>query len=193
MSSERERMLDGLLYDASDAELVAMRRHARNVLREYNATPADTDEDDARRREMLKKFFGSTGNSFKIEPPFFCDYGCNIYVGEAFYMNFDCVILDCARVDIGRDVMCGPKVQIYTARHPVIAAERIKGPELASPIKIGDNVWLGGGCIICPGVTIGDNSTVAAGAVVTKDVPANVVVGGNPATIIKELPPPADS
>ena len=104
-------------------------------------------------------------------------------------MNFDCVILDCARIDIGNTVFCGPKVQIYAATHPLVASERIKGPELAKPIKIGNHVWLGGGVIVCPGVTIGDNTTIGAGSVVTRDIPANVFAAGNPCKVIKTIDP----
>lgn len=182
--TEREKMLAGELYEAWDPELRAMRARARRLTREFNQS---TEEEMDRRTALLKELFGGTGESLGIEPPFYCDYGTNIVVGNWFFMNFDCVILDCARVEIGDNVMCGPKVQIYTATHPVLAAERIKGPELAKPIKIGHNVWIGGGAIICPGVTIGDNTTIAAGSVVVKDIPANVVAGGNPCRVIREL------
>jgi maltose O-acetyltransferase len=186
MQTEREKMLAGELYKAWDPELVALRARARRLCRAFNQTTDDEAEEQTR---LLKELFGTTGEAIKIEPPFFCDYGGNIHVGNNFFMNFDCVILDCARVDIGENVMCGPKVQIYTATHPLQASQRIKGPELARPIKIGNNVWLGGGAIICPGVTIGDNTTIGAGSVVTKDIPANVYAAGNPARVIKELEP----
>ena len=122
-----------------------------------------------------------------IEPPFHCDYGSNIYAGDRMYMNFGCVILDCAEVRIGADLQAGPYVQIYTAHHPLDAAQRTAGPELASPITIGNRVWLGGGAIICPGVTIGDDTTIGAGSVVVSDIPARVLAVGNPCRVVRRL------
>jgi len=185
--TEREKMLAGELYRAGDPELVELHMRARRLLRAFNQT---TEEEPERRRSILRELLGATGERIDIEPPFFCDYGSHISVGDNFYMNFDCVILDCARVEIGENVMCGPKVQIYTATHPVDATERIKGPELAKSIKIGDNVWIGGGSVLCPGVTIGENTTIAAGSVVTKDMPPNVLAGGNPCRVLRELRSP---
>eukprot|EP01102_Stenamoeba_stenopodia_P008358 TRINITY_DN2400_c0_g4_i1.p1 TRINITY_DN2400_c0_g4~~TRINITY_DN2400_c0_g4_i1.p1 ORF type:complete len:239 (-),score=54.35 TRINITY_DN2400_c0_g4_i1:110-784(-) len=193
--SERELMLAEEPYDSTDPELVELRRVARQITRRYNQT---TEDEIELRTQILKEWFGSTGENIYIEPTFRCDYGSNIYVGNNFYMNFDCVILDVARVYIGENVMCGPKVQIYTATHPLEAKDRLfqdpngviqPAREMGKSIKIGSNVWLGGGCIICPGVTIGDNTTIAAGAVVTKDIPANSVAAGVPARVIRELPP----
>ncbi|KAA3439227.1 sugar O-acetyltransferase [Rufibacter hautae] len=181
--SELQKMLDGELYQAGDPELVHMRDNARLLLSRYNAMMGASLEE---RNMVLKELLGKC-STIDIQPPFFCDYGAHISVGENFFMNFNCVILDCAQVTIGNNVMCGPFVQIYTAYHPVIASERIKGPELASPITIGDNVWLGGGAIICPGVTIGSNTTIGAGSVVTKDIPANVFAAGNPCKVIRSL------
>lgn len=176
-------MLDGELYEAWDATLSQMRDNARRLLGQYNAMMAQTlDEKNA----VLKQLIGKC-STIDIQPPFYCDYGTHIHAGENFFMNFNCVILDCAMVTIGNNVQCGPYVQIYTAYHPVIASERIKGPELAAPITIGDNVWIGGGAIICPGVTIGSNTTIGAGAVVTRDIPANVFAAGNPCRVIREL------
>lgn len=177
--SEREKMVAGQMYDASDPELVQLRYHVRKQLAHYNQQIGYS-------QSLMNDILG-TGNHASIEPSFRCDYGFNIHVGKNFFMNFNGVILDVAPVVIGDNVMCGPAVQIYTATHPVDAQERIKGLEYAKPITIGNNVWIGGGAIICPGVSIGDNVTVAAGAVVVKSVPANVVVGGNPAKIIKQL------
>lgn len=185
--TEREKMLAGELYQAWDPELVELRKQARRLLRAYNQT---TEEESERRSTILRGLFGATGERIDIEPPFFCDYGSHIRVGNNFYMNFDCVILDCAHIVIGENVMCGPKVQMYAATHPVDAAERIKGLELAKPITIGNNVWIGGGSIICPGVTIGDNTTIAAGSVVTRDIPENVLAGGNPCRVLRVLRPP---
>ncbi|MGE5591703.1 MAG: sugar O-acetyltransferase [Bacillota bacterium] len=183
MKTEREKMLAGELYDSSDPELVALRLRARRLTRQYNAT---TEEEAERRAEILRELFGAVGSA-TIEPTFRCDYGGNIRVGRNLYMNFDCVILDCAAVEIGDNVMAGPGVHIYTAYHPLQAAERVKGPELAAPVRIGDNVWLGGGVIVCPGVTIGSNTTIGAGSVVTRDVPDNVFAAGNPCRVIRPL------
>jgi maltose O-acetyltransferase len=181
--SELQKMLNGELYEAWDEELTAMRDKARLLNAKYNTLMgAPLDE----RNSILKELLGQC-SSIDIQPPFFCDYGTHIFAGKNFFMNFNCIILDCAKVTIGNNVMCGPYVQIYTAYHPVLASERNKGPELAAPIIIGDNVWLGGGAIICPGVTIGENTTIGAGSVVTKDIPANVFAAGNPCRIIRSL------
>lgn len=183
MKSEFQKMVDGELYEAWDEELSMMRTHARKLIGQYNLMIA---EDLAQRNHVLKQLFGSC-STIDIQPPFYCDYGFNISVGRNFFMNFNCTILDCAKVSIGDNVQCGPNVQIYTAYHPLIASERIKGPELASPITIGDNVWIGGGAIICPGVTIGRNSTIGAGSIVTRDIPENVFAAGNPCRVLKTL------
>lgn len=182
--TERQKMIAGELYMASDPELVALRKRARQLLRTYNST---TDDQLEERAVILQQLFGTTSERLWLEPPFYCDYGFNIHAGTGFYMNFDCVILDVAPVTIGDNVLCGPKVQIDTATHPVVAAERMAGAEFAGPIHIGNNVWIGAGAIICPGVTIGDHTTIGAGSVVTKDVPANVLAGGNPCRVIREL------
>jgi len=131
--------------------------------------------------------FGKIGQHIDIQTPFFCDYGCHIEVGENFFANFNCVFLDCNYVKIGDNVFLGPNVQIYTAHHPVIASERIKGPELATPVTIGDNVWIGGGTIICAGATIGSNTTIGAGSIVVKNIPGNVLAVGNPCKVIRQL------
>lgn len=176
-------MLDGELYVAADEQLTQMRLNARKLIHKYNQMIAATaDEKNA----VLKQLIGKC-STIDIQPPFFCDYGVNIIAGENLFMNFNCVVLDCALVTIGNNVQFGPNVQIYTATHPLIASERIKGPELAKPITIGDNVWIGGGAIICPGVNIGENTTIGSGAVVTKDVPANVFAAGNPCRVIKNI------
>ncbi len=174
-------MLAGELYDASDEELSGMRVTARALLSKYNMLLAGTAEE---KQELLRRLLGKC-STLNIEPPFFCDYGKHILVGDNFYMNFNCVILDCAWVKIGNNVQFGPAVQIYAAYHPLKASERIKGPELAGPITIGDNVWIGGGAIVCPNVTIGDNTTIGAGSVVTRSVPAGVFAAGNPCRVIK--------
>lgn len=176
-------MLDGELYEAWDEQLEKMRDNARKLLARYNTlTGASLEERNVLLRQLLGRCSG-----IDIQPPFFCDYGSHIFAGKNFFMNFNCVILDCARVTIGDNVQCGPYVQIYTAYHPLEAHIRIEGPELASPVNIGDNVWLGGGVIICPGVTIGNNTTIGAGSVVTRNIPANVFAAGNPCRVIRNL------
>jgi len=183
MRTERELMLAGELYLAADPELVAERRRARRLTRLYNLT---TEEEPDRRPELLRALFGTVGPAVEIEPPFHCDYGWNIDAGDGLYMNFGCVILDCNPVRIGANVLFGPYVQLYAGFHPTDPALRRTGRELAAPITIGDNVWIGGGAIICPGVTIGENSTIGAGSVVTRDIPAGVVAVGNPCRVLRE-------
>lgn len=184
MTSEKEKMLNGELYDAGDPELVADRERARELTGRYNRT---TVHDQTERRNLITELLGACGEECTIEPPFRCDYGYNIHVGENFYANVDCVILDVCRVAIGQNCQIGPGVHIYTATHPLDASERIKGPEYGKPVTVGGNVWIGGRAVLNPGVTVGDNSVIASGAVVTEDVPADVVVQGNPATVVKEL------
>jgi maltose O-acetyltransferase len=184
MKTEKEKMLNGELYNPSDPQLVKERERARRLTRLYNQTLENEYE---KRTELLKELFGSTGNNLYIEPNFRCDYGYNIHVGENFYMNFDCVILDVCEVRIGDNCFIGPGVHIYTATHPLHPQERNSGLEYGMPVSIGNNVWIGGRAVINPGVKIGDNVVIAAGAVVTKDVPDQVVVAGNPAKIIKQI------
>ncbi len=168
----REQMLAGELYNALDPELVEARRNARLLLARYNATGD---------REALTALFGRLADDAIVEAPFHCDYGFNISVGMRFYANVDCVFLDCAPIEIGDHVLLGPGVHLYTATHPLDSAERRRGLELAKPIVVGDDVWLGGGAIVLPGVTIGARAVVGAGSVVTRDVPADDRVAGNPA------------
>jgi len=175
--SELQKMLDGELYKAWNEELTAMRNEARQLNSRYNTLMGASLEE---RNAILRLLLGRC-SSIDIQPPFFCDYGVHIFTGKNFFMNFNCVTLDCAKVTIGDNVMCGPYVQIYTAYHLVLAAERIKGPELAAPVTIGNNIWLGGGAIICPGVTIGDNTTIGAGSVVTKIFRQMYLLRGTPA------------
>eukprot|EP01039_Chlorochromonas_danica_P005831 gene5831-6421_t len=177
-------MIAGELYQAWDEELRRERLRARKYTRLFNAT---TEEEEERRVELLKELFGSTGKNIGIEPSLRVDYGYNIHVGENFYANFDCTILDVCEVRIGDNCMFGPGVSLYTATHPIDPYERTAGQEYGKPITIGNNVWIGGRAVINPGVTIGDNAVIASGAVVTKDVPANTIVGGNPARIIREI------
>jgi len=182
--TEKEIMLEGGMYLPEDPELVAERNTARLLFQQYNTT---TDNDSEQRQSILKQLLGSNAESVKIEPPFYCDYGYNILLGKNCFFNFDCVILDVCRVYIGDNLMAAPKVQIYTATHPLEATLRNSGRELGEEVKIGNNVWLGGGCIICPGVTIGDNTTIGAGSVVTRDIPSNVFAAGNPCKVIKTI------
>jgi len=183
--TEKQKMLAGELYLADDPELAAEMKQASRLLRMYNST---TEEHKEQRQQILQELFGKVEQKVTIVPPFYCDYGNNIYVGNGLFMNYGCVILDCNTVHIGENVLCAPYVQIYTAYHPTEPEIRLSGKELAAPIKIGNNVWIGGGAIICPGVTIGDNSTIGAGSVVVKDIPENVVAAGNPCRIIRHLP-----
>lgn len=184
MKTEKEKMLAGELYNSLDPELVAGRRRARLLTKRLNDTHDDEQE---LRRELLQELFGSSGANLLLEPPFYCDYGSHIYLGDNVFFNFNCVILDVAQVTIGSDTMFGPLVQIYTATHPLEAHERLKGLEAGKPITIGSGVWVGGGAIINPGVTIGDRTTIGAGSVVTRDIPDDVFAAGNPCRVIREL------
>lgn len=185
MKSEKEKALSGELYNAiGDQELIADRQRCKDLCHEYNHTlPSDV----ARREAVIKELLHNVGSSFFVEQPFYCDYGYHIEIGDNFYSNHNLVILDCAKVKIGNNVLIAPNCGIYTAGHPLDAAERNAGLEYAYPITIGDNVWIGAGVSILPGVTIGNNAIVGAGSVVNKDVPDSVVVAGNPARIIKTL------
>jgi maltose O-acetyltransferase len=182
MPSEKEKMLNGERYDPDDPELAADRTRARERTRRYNCSTADDD-----RRAMLRELLGSLGEDCRIEPPFRCDYGYNIHVGERFYANFDCVMLDVCRIDVGRNCKLGPGVHIYTATHPLGPDERRAGAEYGKPVTVGDNVWVGGNAVLNPGVTVGDDAVVASGAVVTDDVPDGVLVQGNPASVVTNL------
>ncbi|KAJ2850260.1 hypothetical protein J3B02_003690 [Coemansia erecta] len=182
--AEEKKMLAGQMYHGMDPYLTLLREQCRHKV----AKLASTRDDPEAFSKAIKELLGTVGDDKSvIESPTYFDYGCNTHVGKRFYMNTMCVILDCARVDIGDDVMFGPGVHIYTAEHPVDPKKRLEGLESARPVKIGDNVWVGGNAVILPGVTIGDNVTVGAGSVVTKDVPENVVVVGNPAKIVKHV------
>ena len=182
--TEKDQMLAGELYRSADAELVADRRHAQAILARYNAI---FDGDPTLLISLLREFMGAVGEGTVIMPIFTCDYGYNIRLGRNVFINYQCIFLDCARIDVGDDVQIGPAVQLYTAIHPLDPAVRRSGLESADPIRIGNNVWTGGGAIILPGVTIGDNSVIGAGSVVTRDVPPATVVAGNPARIIRAL------
>ncbi|SFH56608.1 maltose O-acetyltransferase [Priestia megaterium] len=184
MRTEKEKMLAGEMYNPADAQLVKDREYARRQVRIYNET---SETEGEKRTQLLRELFGSTGENVYIEPNIRVDYGYNIFVGENFSANFDCVILDVCEVRFGDNCMLAPGVHVYTATHPLDPTERNSGKEYAKPIIFGDNVWIGGSAVINPGVSIGDNVVIASGSVVTKDVPNNVVVGGNPAKIIKKI------
>ena len=178
MPTELDKMLAGELYWSEDPDLVARRVAARHLIRRYNHS---ADDNPAARGEILHELFGAVGTGCFIEPTFRCDYGFNIRVGRKFYANFDCVFLDCAAITIGDEVMLAPGVHLYTATHPLDHETRASGLEFAKPITIGNRVWIGGHAVILPGVTIGDRAVIAAGAVVSRDVPAGAVVRGVPA------------
>ena len=182
--TEYEKMLSGKMYNFADKELTELKYNARKLTEEINKTSiSDIDK----RVNLLKKLFGSTGEKIYVEPSFNCDYGFNIHVGESFYANFDCVILDVAEVRIGSNCFLAPQVGIYTATHPINPLERSSGLGLGKPITIGDNCWIGGHATINPGVTLGNNVIVASGAVVTKSFGNNVIIAGNPAKIIRSI------
>ncbi len=176
-------MLAGELYDPLDPELTRDRTRCRDLCQLLNAT---REEEGEERQRLLEELFQQPIDAW-IQPPFHCDYGHNIRLGKKVFFNFNCVILDVARVTIGDNTLLGPAVQIYAATHPVSAAERRTGLESGEPITIGSDVWIGGGAIICPGVTIGDRSVIGAGSVVTRDVPDDVVMAGNPARVLRRL------
>jgi maltose O-acetyltransferase len=178
LKTEKEKMLAGELYIAADPSLTQERLNARALTNQLNVIHYG---DQSVYRRILSELLPNAAADTYVEPPFFCDYGYNIYTGEKVYLNFNCVLLDVMPIRIGSNTVFGPNVQIYTATHPVDALERRKGPEFAKPITIGDDCWIGGGAIISPGVTIGDRCIVGAGSVVTKDVPADTIVVGNPA------------
>jgi maltose O-acetyltransferase len=184
MKTEKEKMLAGEMYNPADQILLKDREEVRHKVRIYNQT-LETEGD--KRTKLLKELLGSSGENVYMEPNIRFDYGYNTYVGENFFANFDCTILDVCEVRFGDNCLLGPNVQIYTATHPLNPTERNSGKEYAKPITFGNNVWIGGSAVINPGVTIGNNVVIAAGAVVTKNVPDNVVVGGNPAKIIKQI------
>ena len=183
--TEREKMIAGQLYGAFDPELVAARIRAQRLMRAYNAIDPGAAED---RRALLTRLFKQVGEDVVVEPPFHCDYGWNISLGVGAYINVNCVILDCAPVTIGALTLLGPGVQLCTATHPVDPDERERGLEYALPIVVGANVWIAASVVIGPGVTIGENSVVGAGSVVLDDVPANVVVAGNPSRVVRRSP-----
>ena len=182
--TEKEKMLAGELYKAADGELKREFINARRITRLFNET---NEEETRRRKELLSQLFERTGENIYIEPPFRCDYGCNISTGDNFYANFDCIILDVNKVKIGNNVFFGPRVCVYTAGHPIDASIRNSLLEFGKPITIGDSVWIGGNVVINPGVNIGSNVVIGSGSVVTKDIPDNVVAAGNPCKILRSI------
>ena len=182
--TERSKMLAGELYDPLDPELVAGRERARDLCQALNATREG--EQEARRR-ILRELFAAGGDTVWMQPPFFCDYGANIFLGERVFFNFNCVVLDMCPIHIGDYTLFGPAVQIYAATHPLSAAGRRTGLELGMAVEVGDEVWVGGGAIICPGVRVGARSVIGAGSVVTRDIPDCAFAAGNPCRVIREL------
>lgn len=185
MTSEKEKCRQGELYDANnDAELIAGRQACKLLCHEYNhLLPSEIKC----RENIIIKLFGKTCSKFLIEQPFFCDYGYNIEIGENFYANVNCVILDAAKVKFGDNVFIAPNCGFYTAGHPLDVAQRNRGLEYARPITVGDNVWIGAHVCVLPGVTIGNNCVIGAGSVVNKDIPANSLAAGNPCRVIREI------
>ncbi|HEY7384592.1 MAG TPA: sugar O-acetyltransferase [Beijerinckiaceae bacterium] len=183
MKTEHQKMLAGELYDPMDPELVAARTRARDLCQALNAT---READEGERRQILQELFGAGGESVWMQPPFFCDYGANIALGERVFFNFNCVVLDVCPVRIGSFTLFGPAVQIYTPMHP-FNAELRRREEFGKPVEIGSDVWVGGGAIILPGVRIGSRAVIGAGSVVTRDVPDGVFAAGNPCRVIRAI------
>ena len=182
--TERERMLSGQLYDAGDETLTAARGRAKRLTWLYHQLdPTDWDS----RTQILQELLGHLGEDSWIEPPFRCDYGTQISIGDHFFANYDCIFLDVAPITIGNQVMFGPRVCLYTAGHPLDAATRNTGLEFGKPIAIGDDVWLGGNVVVLPGVTIGAGTVVAAGSVVRRDLPPHVLAAGNPCQVLRPI------
>ncbi|MCP4294595.1 MAG: sugar O-acetyltransferase [Proteobacteria bacterium] len=184
MKTEKEKMLSGGMYDAKDPQLTRERLRARELCHRLNSLSPETLEKE--RKYLIEQLLGEKSDLY-ITPPFHCDYGTNISVGENVYFNFNCVVLDVAKITIGDNAMFGPNVQLLTASHPINALERRGDLEFGRGIEIGDDVWIGGGAILCPGVKVGSGAVIGAGGVVTKDVLSNTVVAGNPCKVIKNL------
>ena len=182
--TEKEKMLSGKLYMASDEELRKEAIRCRKLIRLFNNS---TEEEMDYRTRLLNDLFGKVGKNAFIEPTFRCDYGKNIYIGDNFFANYDCIILDVCKVEIGNNVMFGPRVCVYTAGHPIDTEVRITGLEFGQEIKIGDNVWVCGNTVINPGVKIGDNVVIGSGSVVTKDIEDNVIAAGNPCKVLRKI------
>lgn len=184
MKSEKDKMLAGELYNAYDEQLSKERKNTRLLIKQLNDS---RDDQENERKLILNELIPNAGEGLIIQPPFYCDYGTNIEIGENVFFNFNCVVLDVMTVKIGSRTLFGPNVQIYTATHPLDYKERASGLEYAKPIKIGEDVWIGGSSVICPGVTIGNRTVIGAGSVITKDIPSDVFAAGNPCKIIRYL------
>ena len=184
MPAEKEKMLRGELYNASDLQLIQERRRARDLTRLLNDS---RDAEVEARLQIIASLFGALGERVWVEPPFYCDYGSNIYLGSDVYFNFNCVVLDVMRVEIGDRVLFSPNVQISTATHPMDYRERRTGLELAKPITIGSDVWIGGSAVINPGVSIGSRSVIGSGSVITRSIPEGVFAAGNPCRVLRQL------
>jgi maltose O-acetyltransferase len=184
MQNAKAKMLSGELYDPLDPQLSAERRRARLLFKAFNDTRDDQQEERAR---LIRELIPTAGQDVWIEPPFYCDYGSNITLGDKVFFNFNCVVLDVAPVRIGSYVLFGPAVQIYAATHPMSAVARRAGLESGKAVEVGDDVWIGGGAIICPGVRIGARSVIGAGSVVTGDIPEGVFAAGNPCRVVREV------
>lgn len=183
--TEREKMQQGLLYDANyDAELLAERTRCKDLCFAYNQLQPSLG---AQQEEIIRRLLGKTGERFCITAPFWCDYGWNIEIGENFYTNHNCVILDCARVTFGDNVFIAPNCTFSTAGHPLDTEQRNQGLEYACPITVGDNVWFGASVTVLPGVTIGSNTVIGAGSVVNRDIPDGVVAVGNPCRVLRKI------
>jgi maltose O-acetyltransferase len=182
MGPEKDKMLAGELYRASDPQLVAERRRCRTLLQAFNAEP-----DEEERLALLRELLGRIGSGSFIQPPFACDYGSNVSIGDDVFINFNAVILDCAPVSIGDGTQIGPGVQLLAADHPRDPQTRRDFLELARPISIGSNVWFGAAAMVLPGVSVGDDSIIGAGSVVTRDIPGGVLAVGNPCRVVREL------
>lgn len=182
--SEKDKMLNGSYYNAEDKILREERQRARRLCFEFNQTPP---EQENKCRDILNQLLGQIGKNCCIHKNFFCDYGYNIEIGDNFFSNYNLVILDCARISIGNNVFVGPNVGIYSAGHPIDAAERQQGLEYAKPISIGSDVWIGGGTSVLPGVNIGSNCVIGAGSVVATDIPDNSLAVGNPCRVIRQI------
>lgn len=182
--TEKEKMLAGELYNALDKQLSDERLQTRLLIKRLNDTREDEEE---ARSAILKELVPNAGAGLWLQPPFYCDYGSNILIGEKVFFNFNCVVLDVTYVTIGSRTLFGPNVQIYTATHPIDYKERATGLEYAKPIVIGEDVWVGGSAVICPGVEIGSRCVIGAGSVVTKNIPPDVFAAGNPCRVIRSL------
>lgn len=184
MKTEKQKMLDGELYNPLDAQLSEDRIRTRLLLKALNESREDQPEE---RAKILRELIPNAKGELWLQPPFYCDYGYNIEVGDRVFFNFNCVVLDVTYVKIGSRTLFAPNVQIYTATHPINHIERSSGVEFAKPISIGEDCWIGGSAVICPGVTIGDRTIIGAGSVVTKNIPSDVIAAGNPCRVIRSL------